>query len=201
MNPILHHNSVASYLLIVVTGLFLNGCVSHKSVQITRAPKPQIIAKDQKPKVMPARFLKLQLEKQLPELEELVIGDQHYIYITKEWFLEMHSWTEEFIKNQAPHLYTANAFPADYRETHIMFLSSMVNLQIARHYNLKSSALIGTLTAKSVAPWGAIPATGKDEIYTILLSDSSMMVFDVFTKQICDIYDFPNLKHTKAIFF
>jgi len=198
---IFHILKYFSFTLLICCLLFLSNCKSYDQMRITKAPKPQIIAKASKPKIMPAGYLKLQIRKQLPEIEEVIISDQHYVYITKEWFLEMNSWTENFIHEQAPQLKHSANLPAGYRETYIMFMSAIANLEIAKHYNVKSSALIGILVAKNVVPWEAIPATGKHMSYAVVLSDNSVMVYDIVTKQLCDIYDFPNLKHTREIVF
>jgi len=149
---------------------------------------------------MPAGYLKLQIRKQLPEVKDLIISDQKYVYISREWFLLMDEWTRSFILEQVPNL-KHDDLPTVYRESYIMFLSSVANFQIAKYYNIKSSALIGILVATNIEPWGAIPASGKNMSYMIVLSDSSMLVYDIVTKQLCKIYDFPNLKHTKKIFF
>ena len=188
-------------LLLACCLLLFTSCKSYKQVQVVRAPKPQIIANGHEAKIMPARFLKLRITKQLSELEELIINDKNYVYITKEWFLAMDKWTDKYILNQVPDLYSTGELPVDYRETYIMFLSSIANLQIALHYNVKSSALIGIIVAESVELWGEIAPTGRNEIYAIVLTEEQMLVYDIITKQLCKIHDFPNLKHTKAIIF
>ncbi len=188
------------YGLFVLSVVLFSSCTSTETIVVTKAPKPQIIAKDNKPRIMPAGYLKLQIRKQLPELEELVISDKNYVYISKKWFLQMDDWTRTFIHEQVPNL-DSNDLPTVYRESYIMFLSSIANFQIAKHYNIKSSALIGILVAANIEPWGAIPASGKNMSYMIVLSGSSMLVYDIVTRQLCKIYDFPNLKHTKKIFF
>ena len=186
--------------LFVLSILLFGSCTSTETIVVTKAPKPQIIARGTKPRLMPAGYLKLQIRKQLPELEELVINDKNYVYISKEWFLQMNDWTRRFIQEQVPNLDSKN-LPTVYRESYIMFLSSITNFQIAKYYNIKSSALIGILVATNIEPWGLIPASGENMSYIIVLSESSMLVYDIVTKQLCKIYDFPNLKHTKKIFF
>jgi hypothetical protein len=192
---------LSGYCFLIFCLLFLNSCKSYQQMAVPKTPKPQIIAKGKKPKIMPASYLKLQMEKQLPELKELIINDQHYVYITKEWFLQMNEWTVSFINQQAPDLQKSGNLPVDYEQTYTMFLNSIANLQIAKHYNIKSSALIGILVAKNVQPWGEIPATGENMSYVIVLSEKAMMVYDITTKQLCKIYAFPNLKHTQGVIF
>ncbi len=150
---------------------------------------------------MPASFLKLRLQKQLPELEEIIINDQHYIYITEEWFLQLKKWCDTFIERQVPDFKTTVQLPVGYKQSYAMFLSSIANITIAKHFDIKSSALIGLLVTRNIEPWGNIPGTGEQMTYIILMDDNYLRVYDLTTGQIASLDKFPNKKHIQGILF
>lgn len=198
---IIYKQNALSLIILLLCCFCINSCISYEQVHIIKTPKPEIIAKGKTPKIMPAGYLKMTLRKQLPELEEIIINDQHYVYITEEWFFQLKEWTDAFIAQQVPDLDKSDNLPVDYKQAYTMFLSSIANLTINKHYNIKSSALIGILVARNVLPWEAIPATGEQMSYIIILDEDYIMVYDLITEQMTDIYSFPNMKHIVGITF
>lgn len=171
-------------------------------MQVRTVPKPQIIAKGSKPKLIPGGFLHMRLRKQLPELENIIIDDQQYLYITREWFFQLKNWTDRFIEQQVPGLLSSKkAKPVDYNLVYTEFMSSVANISVAKHYNVKGSVLIGIVVAKNVEPWGKIPASGEPMSYVGVLTKDGGLVYDLETDQLVDLFKFPNFKHiTKLVF-
>ncbi len=189
-------------ILSLLSCLLLCSCgPSYEQLRVVQTPKPQIIAKGTAPKIMPAGFLKLRLQKQLPELEEIIINDQHYVYITEEWFLQLKKWCDTFIGQQVPAFKNAPQLPVGYRQSYAMFLSSVANITIAKHFNIKSSALIGLLVTKNIEPWGEIPGTGEQMTFIILMDDNYLRIYDLETEQISTLDNFPNKKHIIGLIF
>ncbi len=194
--------SILCRITAVLFCLLLCSCgPSYEQLRIAQPPKPQIVAKGTAPKIMPASFLKLRLQKQLPELEEIIINDQHYIYITEEWFLQLKKWCDTFIERQVPDFKTTVQLPVGYKQSYAMFLSSIANITIAKHFDIKSSALIGLLVTRNIEPWGNIPGTGEQMTYIILMDDNYLRVYDLTTGQIASLDKFPNKKHILGIIF
>ena len=162
---------------------------------------PEIIAEGHRAKNIPGGFLKLRLRKTLPELETIIINDAHYLYISEHWFLQLVDWTSSFVEQQIPGLHVSGDLPKDFVKTYAMFMSSIANLVIARSHNVKSSALIGAITARNVEPWEKIPGSDKLASYIIVLDEHNMMVYDIVTKQLCKLHDFPNKDHIVEMVF
>jgi len=111
------------------------------------------------------------------------------------------AWTEEFITLQVPDLDLNKEYPLTYDETFAMLASNIANISVARRYNIHGSVLIGLFTAKSIKPWGVIPADGKYRTYMIGLTEESGIVYDIRTKQSVESDKFPNRDSIKGIIF
>lgn len=191
-------------VLMLVLMFLLSGCAEQKpteSVRIKRGAPPEIIAVGGKAKTMPAGLIKRRLRLEIPSIENFIINDRKYIYVTEKWFYEVIAWTEGFIALQVPDLDLNQEYPVAYNETFVSLASNVANMAVARRYNTKGSVLIGLITAKGDKPWGKIPADGKDKVYLIGLTEESGIVYDIRTKQSIEFSKFPNIDSIKGIMF
>ena len=171
------------------------------SVRVERLPAPEVLAESGKPKLAPAGFMKLRLRRGYPALQDIVINDRQYVFITQKWFLQVVEWVENYIATQVPEIGSTKKYPVGYVATVASMANSAANLAVAKRYNLQASVLIGVMRAKSVNPWGAIPADGKDRSYLVTLAGKDPIVYDVWTKQLITFAEFPNLETMDAIAF
>lgn len=168
-------------------------------VRMPKAPPPEIVAEEGTAKKVKASVIKWRLQKQIPDIEKLVIGDRYYLFITDKWFRAVIDWTEKFIKKQVPGKDFVENFPLGYEETFAVLASSVANLSVARRYNIKASVLIGLITAENKKPWGKIPADGQKRVYVIGLTQDGGIIYDLKTKQTTRFEDFANFDYIKSI--
>lgn len=188
----------------VAMAAILGGCTEKTAtdyVRMQKGPAPEIVAESGGAKMLPAGFIKRRLRLGYPSLENIVINDRQYIYITEKWFKDVMVWTEDFIEVQVPEVGGARGYPVGYEETFALLSSNIANMSVARRYNLNGSVLIGLVTAKNNHEWGAIQADGKDRVYVIGLTEKDGVVYDVRTKQTIGINKFPNIDSIKSILF
>ena len=171
------------------------------SIQVEQVPAPEVLAKAGKPKLAPAGFMKLRLRRGYPAMQDIVINDQQYVFVTEKWFRQVVVWVENYIAMQVPEIGPNKSYPVGYVATVASMASSAANLAVAKRYNLRASVLIGVMRAKSVKPWGAIPADGKDRLYLVTLAGNDPLVYDLWTKQTIPFAEFPNLATMDAIAF
>ena len=172
------------------------------SIKVAQIPAPEVIAESGKPKLVPAGFMKLRLSRGYPSsLEDIVINDRQYVFITQKWFRQVVDWVENYIAMQIPEIRPNQKYPVGYATTVASLANSAANLTVAKRYDLKASVLIGVMRAKSVNPWGAIPADGQDRVYLVTLADNDPIVYDLWTKQVIPFEQFPNAKTMDAISF
>ncbi len=182
----------------------LSGCTETAPTRygiVKKGVVPEIVAVNGKAKTIPAGFVKRRLRLQYPTLDDIIIGDRQYLYITDKWFMDIVDWTEYFIKLQVPELDTLPELPTAYEETVTMLMSNVANLSVAKRYNLKASVLIGLLVANSDKPWGKIPADGKPRRYVVGLTEAGAIIYDIPTRQSIAGNDFPNLESMTGIIF
>jgi len=151
--------------------------------------------------MIPAGFIKRRLRLSLPSARDVIIHDQHYIYITEKWFHDVIKWTEEFISLQVPELDLQQKYPPAYDETFATLAANFANIYVAIRYNVQSSVLIGLITAKHEKPWGAIPADGRKRVYLIGLTEKGGIVYDLHTRQSISFDEFPNYDSIDGIMF
>lgn len=192
-------------VIVIVFVVLFSSCatapVPVEYVTMKTGPSPEILAEDGKPKIIPAGFIKRRLKQGIPSLEEIIINDRQYTYITEKWFGDVIEWTEEFIEAQVPNVDFQKNPPVGYEETFSQLASNIANLSVAKRYNIRSSVLIGLLIANSDASWGAIPADKKDRVYLVGLTDKGGIIYDLTTKQAINFEDFPNFDSIRGILF
>jgi hypothetical protein len=171
------------------------------SVTVEQVPPPEILAEAGKPKLAPAGFMKLRLQRGYPSIHDIIINDKQYVFITEKWFLQIVEWVENYIALQIPEIRSNKRYPVGYVSTVASMVSSAANITVAKRYDLQASVLIGVMRAKSVKPWGDIPADGKDRSYLVTLLGDDPIVYDVWTKQLIPFARFPNLETMDAIAF
>lgn len=203
MNPRIPNLLILSSIIFVT--IILNGCSKQIQPDYFRlkhdgAP-PEIIAEDGKAKLIPAGYIKRRVRLGLPSVEKIIIHDRQYAYITEKWFFDVIKWTEEFIKVQIPDLDLQANYPTAYDETFAQLCGEVANLSVARKYNIKSSVLIGLMTAKNKKPWGQIPANSQSRVYIIGLTESGTIIYDIRTEQSIDLNNFPNLDSIYSFVF
>ena len=175
--------------------------VQSQSMRVEQVPPPEILAEAGKPKLAPAGFMKLRLQRGYPSMHDIIINDKQYVFITQKWFLQVVEWVENYIALQIPEIRSNKKYPVGYVSTVASMASSAANIAVAKRYNLHASVLIGVMRAKSGKPWGAIPADGKDRVYLVTLIGNDPIVYDVWTKHLIPFSRFPNLQSMDAIAF
>lgn len=199
---------ILSSFLLALVFLFLSGCAEQQHnkqpaqyLQVKRANPPEIIAVNGKAKTIPAGFIKLRLRKVIPSIENYIINDREYIYITEKWFHEVIQWTEDFIALEVPDLNLDQQYPLAYDETFSALASNFANIAVARRHNLRASVLIGFVVAKNVKPWGKIPADGASRIYLLGLTENDGIIYDIRTRQEISAEKFPNIDSIVGVTF
>ena len=184
--------------------LLLSGCAAptvENYIELEKGAPPEIVAKDDKPKLIPGGFIKRRLRLGYPSLQEIVVNDSQYMYITEDWFMDVLNWSEYFIKAQVPEIDALPERPIAYKETVTMLMYNLANIMVAGRYNIKGSVLIGLLIADSDKPWGKIQADGKPRQYIIGLTEDGATIYDLPTRQVTAGKDFPNLESVTHIMF
>lgn len=171
------------------------------SIRVEQVPPPEILAESGKPKLAPAGFMKLRLQRGYPMLDDIIINDRQYVFITQKWFRQVIGWVENYIALQVPEIKSNRKYPVGYVSTVASMASSAANIAVAKRYDLRASVLIGVMRAKSEKPWGSIPGDGKDRNYIVTLIGNEPVVYDVWTKQIISFEKFPNIETMDAISF
>lgn len=190
-------------LAIFVVSL-LAGCVSQEPteyIHIKKGPPPEIIAEGEKAKMLPAGYMKRRLRLGYPSLENIIINDRQYIFITEKWFNDVIDWTEKFIAQQVPRLAQKKQYPVAYPETFVELASNIANISVARRYNLRASVAMGMVTAKNEQAWGEIPGDGSFRVYLFGMTENYSVIYDVYTGQSIKAGDFPNLDSITGIMF
>lgn len=193
--------------LVVAMVVLLSGCAEQQQQQpasylkVKRANPPEIIAINGKAKTIPAGFIKRRLRLVIPSIENFVINDREYIYVTEKWFNEVIKWTEDFIALEVPNLNLDHEYPLAYDETFATLASNFANIAVARRYNLRASVLIGFVVAKNENPWGKIPADGTSQIYLVGLTENDGIIYDIHTRQSIAFEQFPNMDFIKGVLF
>lgn len=186
-----------------ISAVFLSGCggasYTEHSIELKKVAPPEIIAMDGKAKLYYGEFVRRQLEKRLPNLKTIIVGDKRYLFITEKWFMDLVHWTEYFIKQQVPELENLEELPIAYAGTFAELMSSIANIAVAKRYNVKASVLIGLILAESNKPWGKIEADGKNRVYLVALTEEGVLIYDIATHQFSRGKDFPNKKSTTKI--
>lgn len=193
----------------MVVAIICGGCAGpatgvsgqNHSMRVEQLPPPEILAEAGKPKLAPASFMKLRLERGYPSMHDIIINDKQYVFITQKWFLQVVEWVENYIAVQIPEIRSNKKYPVGYVATVASMASSAANIAVAKRYDLHASVLIGVMRAKNVKPWGNIPADGKDRVYLVTLIGNDPIVYDVWTKQLIPFAKFPNLQSMDAIAF
>jgi len=198
------YNTLFITTFCLVTAFFLSaGENSHagNSVELRKVPPPEIIALDGKAKLLYGEFIKRQLQKRFPSLQDVVVSDKRYMFITANWFNELRAATEDFIDKQVPELASQPELPAAYGATYTMLMSSIANIAVAKRYKVKASVLIGVVTAKNNKPWGKIKADGKVRAYLIALTEDGALIYDFSTRQLVKGKEFPNKEYINKMLF
>ena len=187
--------------------LLLSGCAEQQQqqpsqyLQVKRANPPEIIAVNGKAKTIPAGFIKRRLRLLIPSIENFIINDREYIYITEKWFNEVIKWTEDYIALEVPNLNLDQQYPLAYDETFATLASNFANIAVARRYNLRASVLIGFVVAKNKNPWGVIPANGTSQLYLVGLSETGGIIYDIHSRQLIGFEQFPNKDFITSVLF
>ncbi len=192
------------FCLVLTFSFVISGCAQKAAAEhlrIRKGPPPEIVAEDGKAKIMPAGYLKRRLRLGIPSIQNMIINDRQYIYITEKWFMDVLEWTEEFIALQIPDLDLSKAYPVVYDETFVSLASNIANLAVAHRYNVKGSVLIGLITAKNDNPWGAIPGDGAERVYVVGLTEHDGIIYDIQTRQTVQFGEFPNFDTISGIMF
>lgn len=190
--------------LVLSLVLLLGSCAEQKQAQfirIKKGPPPEIIAEDGKEKLIPAGYIKRRFLMGIPSLENLVIHDRQYIYITEKWFYDVIVWTEDFIRLQVPNLDFNKKYPLAYDETFALLASEIADISVAKKYNIRGSVLIGLLVAKNEKPWGKIAADGEYRVYVFGLTEEDFVIYDIRTRQLIQSKNFPNSDFITGIMF
>ena len=172
-----------------------------KYLQVKRGNPPEIIAVNGKAKTVPAGFIKRRLRLLFPSIENFIIHDREYIYITEKWFKEVVKWTEDFIALEVPNLKLDQQFPLAYDETFATLASNFANIAVARRYNLRASVLIGFVVARNKNPWGVIPVDGTSRLYLLGLTETGGIIYDIHTRQLIGFEQFPNRDFITGVLF
>ena len=197
---------ILSFWLLALVLILLSGCAEQQQqsaeyLQVKRGNPPEIIAVNGKAKTIPAGFIKKRLRLVIPSIENFIINDREYIYITEKWFNEVIKFTEEFIALEVPDLNLDQHYPIAYDETFAALATNFANIAVARRHNLRASVLIGFIHAKNKNPWGKIPADGGSRLYLVGLTEKDGIIYDIQTKQSIAFERFPNKDFIKGVIF
>ena len=190
--------------LLALLALSIVSCSAAQSsdyLRVKRLPPPQIVAEEGKAKTLPAGFIKRRLRLGYPQLQDILINDRNYLYITDTWFQEVMNSTREFIESEVPGIGREGTYPENYGETFVSFAFNWANISVARRYNLKASVLIGLIVAQNRNPWGDIPGDGSNRVYAAGMTADRVIIYDVYTGQSIRAADFPNLEYVTKISF
>ena len=197
---------ILSFWLLALVLILLSGCAEQQQqsveyLQVKRGNPPEIIAVNGKAKTIPAGFIKRRLRLVIPSIENFIINDREYIYITEKWFNEVIQFTEEFIALEVPDLNLHQHYPIAYDETFAALATNFANIAVARRHNLRASVLIGFIHAKNKNPWGKIPADGASRLYLVGLTEKDGIIYDIQTRQSIAFERFPNNEFIKGVIF
>ena len=188
-------------LLVVVALILPTGCKQYTRRPVERLPKPQLMELQGKPKHESGFWIKHRLREVCPNVKVIVVTDKDYLFITREWFLELLDWCNRFIRERTPNLGgSAHSLPG-YGQTYAMFINSVANMAVASRYNVKSSVLVGLAVAWNKEPWDAIPADNKKHDYIVALTEDGGLVHDLATGQTIGLRSFPNRQNIIAVLF
>ncbi|MCP4258092.1 MAG: hypothetical protein GY774_11435 [Planctomycetes bacterium] len=196
--------SLLTFALLFLVSATVTGCAtSYHYEKVAYPPKPQLVAwnKGGGVRTIHAGILRQLLRESTPTLKVFAINDKTYLFMTKEWFFQMLAWTEKYIKDTVPELYSKEELPPNYTEVFRTIMHSVANGTIARHYNVKASVLIGLVAMKSVNPWGPIPGDGRLRHYIVALTEKGGLVHDLHSDQTVEFNSHPNRYHIVAITF
>lgn len=193
--------SLITSLLVVVALILPSGCAQYARRPVERLPKPQLVALKDKPKHESGFWIEHRLREICPTVKVIVVTDKDYLYITREWFLELLDWCNRFIGERAPNLGgSAHSLPG-YGQTYAMFINSVANMAVAGRYNVKGSVLVGLAVAWNKEPWDVIPADNEKHDYIVALTEDGGLVHDLATGQTIELRSFPNRQNIIAVLF
>ncbi len=174
----------------------------YEQIEMSRIPPPSVVLETgNKIKVLHKRIIIDYLQQVLPSLENLVVNDKQYVYAEKSWLKDVLHWVDEFVYTQIPELREGKRYPLGYTQTYMELLNSIANLSLRKHYDVDASVLLGIMVAESKKQWGNIPGDGKKRSYLVALTEDGGVVYDIYSKQMVSLKDFPNLQNVENMLF
>lgn len=188
-------------LAVTAFALAISSCATFEKGFVEKIAPPQIIAENGKPKLEPGGIIHKKLKELSPELQDIMVNDRYYVYITREWFLELKGWTDRYIARVAPNLGDSGPQLKGYTRTYSMLMNSAANFAIAGKYKVKGAALIGLMVVRNDNDWGKLKGDGQKHDYIVGMTEDGGLVLDLQTGQIIELRNFPNNKSILAMLF
>jgi len=80
-------------------------------------------------------------------------------------------------------------------------MANVANIPVSKRYNVKSSVLIGILSAENRRPWGTTKADNMLREYIVGLTRNGFIVYDFRTGKVISGKEFQNRDYIKGIIF